>query len=192
MGYRRYRYKRSRTPNFLEIVTEIIIDVYLNVSYLIGEIIYRVLKYIFKNLEKVREVFKLNLVFSKNHNLKSQQITEAEKNFLYALKRIMGDKYTVATKVPISSLIKADHFNYDYFNKIESKTLDFVLFDKEYKPHLAIELDNRSSFRWGRKKKDEFTHDLYKSIGLRMISVRNSHKYDLGSLKNQIFRSQRK
>ncbi|OGS11580.1 MAG: hypothetical protein A2386_03920 [Elusimicrobia bacterium RIFOXYB1_FULL_48_9] len=71
---------------------------------------------------------------------------------------------------------------------IEKNSMKYtVLFDDRNKPALAIELDDRSHFRWDRMKRDQFVDDLMDEVGLRIIHIRASYSYDIDKIKRQIF-----
>ena len=128
----------------------------------------------------------------KKYSLKESQVTEAERDFLEILKQIVGDRYRIEPQVQLSSIIRpidsnGRYTNYTDFNKIKAKSIDFVLFDNTNKPYLAIELDDRSHFRWDRIKRDQFVNDLMNEVGLRIIHVKVSYSYDIDKLRKQIF-----
>lgn len=123
--------------------------------------------------------------------LRDSLLTPAEKEFLLILQQIVGDKYSIELQVQLSRIVSPldsnTHFtNYHDFNKIKAKSIDFVLYDKEYKPYLAIELDDRSHSRWDRIKRDAFVNDVMTSVGLRIIHILASYTYDLNKLRIEI------
>lgn len=126
--------------------------------------------------------------------LKESLVTNAEKEFLKVLETIVGNSYRIESQVPLSGIVKPidsnDHWtNYRDFNPIKSKSIDFVLYDKDYRPYLAIELDDRSHSRWDRIKRDQIVNEIMKSVGLRIIHVPVSYNYDFQNLKKMIFMS---
>ena len=125
------------------------------------------------------------------YGLKDSLLTPAEKEFLLVLQQIVGDKYHIELQVQLSRIVSPldsnSHFtNYHDFNIIKAKSIDFVLYDKEYKPYLAIELDDRSHLRWDRIRRDSFVNDVMKSVGLRIIHIPVSYTYDTERLKMEI------
>jgi hypothetical protein len=128
----------------------------------------------------------------KRYELKTSLLTPTEKDFLHILEQVVEDKYIITPQVPLSGLVKIldsnkNWTNYKDFNQIKAKTIDFVLYDKEYKPQLCIELDDYSHKRWDRIKRDAFINDLMKSVGLRIIHIHPAYLYDTEDLKEQIF-----
>jgi len=129
----------------------------------------------------------------KRYGLKTSLLTPTEKDFLNILEQVVEDRYTIATQVPLSGIVtildsNKNFTNYHDFNLIKAKTIDFVLYDKDYKPQLCIELDDRSHLRWDRIKRDAFINDLMKSVGLRIIHIHPAYLYDDEDLKEQIFK----
>ena len=122
----------------------------------------------------------------KKYELKKSLLTSAEQNFLEVLKEIVGDKYIIQSQVPLYQIVSAVHDNYTDFNRIKAKTVDFVLYNKDFSPYLVIELDDRSHLRWSRMKRDKFVNDLMESVNLRIIHIRNSYHYDIEYIKSQI------
>ena len=130
----------------------------------------------------------------KRYGLKESLLTPSEKNFLGVLEQIVGDRYIIEKQVQLSRIItptdsRENFINYKDFNQIKAKSIDFVLFNKDYSPYLCIELDDLSHIRWDRQKRDIFVDGIMKDVGLRIIHVRASYSYDLEKLNNQIFQN---
>ena len=126
------------------------------------------------------------------YNLKDSSLTEAEDNFLIILKQVVGERYIIEPQVSLSRLVapkdsNGRYINYSDFNKIKSKSVDFVLFTSNYKPQIVIELDDRSHFRLDRIKRDEFVNNLMNDVGLRIVHIPTSYSYDIEYLTRQIF-----
>lgn len=119
---------------------------------------------------------------------KKSHITEAEMVFYKALKEAVQDKYDIQRQVVLSSIIdvtspnKIDYQTKRQFNpdrsRIDKKTVDFVLFDKEtLEPCIAIELDDLSHQRPDRTERDGFINPLFKKINLSIIRIKNQNNY---------------
>ena len=126
------------------------------------------------------------------YNLKDSFLTEAEDNFLIILKQVVGERYIIEPQVSLSRLVapkdsNGRYTNYSDFNKIKSKSVDFVLFTNNYKPQVVIELDDRSHFRLDRIKRDEFVNNIMNDVGLRIVRVPTAYSYDIEGLTRQIF-----
>lgn len=126
------------------------------------------------------------------YTLKQSLLTDTEREFLEVLEQIVDGNYRIEVQVPLSGIVKvldsSRHYtNYHDFNQIKAKTIDFVLYDKEYKPYLAIELDDRTHLQPNRVERDHFLDSVMSGVGLRIIHVPVSYTYDLDKLRAQIF-----
>lgn len=133
-------------------------------------------------------------IFSKRqrypYQLKQNYLTQAELSFFSVLKSAIQDKYEIVPQVSLKSIVnvKANVRDfYTYFNKIDRKVLDFVLFTKStYKPVLIIELDDSSHNNPDRKNRDYFVDKVAESIKLPILHVPVRYSYSLNTLSNQI------
>lgn len=208
---RRYRrYKRNPAP------LDMLFDVIFGVAVLLGTLLFKLFKGLWhsrykfprlkinqnihqtvpmpSNVGTSQPIIKAEDVVEQRYGLRDSLLTPTEKAFLVILQQIVGDKYHIELQVQLSRIVSPldsnAHFtNYHDFNKISAKSIDFVLYDKEYKPYLAIELDDRSHFRWDRIKRDSFVNDVMKSVSLRIIHVPVSYSYDLERLRTEILGS---
>lgn len=133
-----------------------------------------------------------NVVPDKRYGLKESLLTPSERNFLEVLEQVVGDRYIIEKQVQLSRIVtptdsNKNFINYRDFNQIKAKSIDFVLFNKDYSPYLCIELDDLSHMRWDRQKRDAFVNQIMKDVGLRIIHIRASYSYDLEKLKSQVF-----
>jgi hypothetical protein len=178
--------KYNKTPGIIEMILTIIVALFI----LLAKSSYRLMRYLFvksnhhnNGLYQVKPVANLD-----KYELRECLLTPAEKDFLSVLEQIVGDRYIIEKQVPVSRIINTQETDsHSYFNRIKAKSIDFVLFNKDYSPYLCIELDDNSHLRWDRIKRDVFIDDLLKSVGLRIIHVRVAYSYDGNKLSSQIF-----
>ncbi len=87
-------------------------------------------------------------------------LTYAEHGFFRTLQKVVGDQYYIFPQAHYSKLMYAEgqqNYKNPYFNKIDRKSADFVLFDKEkVSPVLVIEVDDSSHKRADRMERDGF------------------------------------
>jgi hypothetical protein len=213
--YRKYRKRRyynnyNSGPSLIEMLAEVIVGM----GFLLGKLIFNLIikltsaKKNIKNTpfiinsdykintrdESVIEpvTLPINKENSGRYKLKESLITPAEENFLKVLKEVVGDKYIIENQVQLSRIVKPidsgkNYTNYTDFNKIKAKSVDFVLFDKYYKPYLCIELDDRSHLRFDRVKRDLFVDEIMKSVNLRIIHIPVAYSYNIDDLRHKIF-----
>jgi hypothetical protein len=119
-------------------------------------------------------------------------LTSAEYRFYKALRLATGDQFIIAPQVHLEDLVEVDHSEKNwrtYHNKIDRKSVDFVLFDKQtVVALLAIELDDSSHRRPDRQERDGFVNSIFASAGLKLLHVPVREYYPVEELKAQIGR----
>lgn len=117
---------------------------------------------------------------------KESLMTEAEYNFFKVLEEAVKDKYYIVPQVQLSNLVEVEKdkkWEYSLRNKIDRKSVDFVLFNKEnFTPHLVIELDDSSHLREDRKIRDNFVDSVLNKVGIKIVHIKTSHIYDSNEL----------
>lgn len=115
-------------------------------------------------------------------------MTNAEREFFKVLHLAVQDKYYIVPQVQLSKIVQVvgeGKWHYQYKNKINLKSVDFVLFDKEYfTPQIIIELDDLSHLRPDRQERDTFVDRIMKNAGLNLIHIRQNSRYTLEEVKN--------
>ncbi len=136
------------------------------------------------------EKFTLGLAFKNVYYKKQYLLTKREQEFFQILQRIVQDKYLVFPQIHLDSLLevkKSEKNQRTFWNKINRKSVDFVICDKQYlKPLLAIELDDNSHYRWQRQDRDQFVNKTLESVGLKYLRIRAAYSYNFEELKSQI------
>ena len=143
-------------------------------------------------ITSVVEIANPPVEIANRYGLKTSLLSQSELHFLEPLKQVVGDRYTIECQVPLSGIVtildsNKNFTNYHDFNQIKAKTIDFVLYDKNYKPFVCIELDGSSHMRLDRIKRDIFINNLMKSVGLKIIHIYPASEYDTQELENLIF-----
>lgn len=118
-------------------------------------------------------------------------ISFAERSFFNILKTIVEDKYYIFPQVSLNSLLKINLHGKEYWkyiNKINQKSVDFVLVDKtNFNPVLIIELDDMSHILEYRKQRDEFLEKSLTNAGIKYLRIKNQPSYNIAELKEAIF-----
>ena len=73
-----------------------------------------------------------------------------------------------------------------YFNKIRSKTIDFVITDINGKIITCIELDDPSHVKDNRQERDNFIDELFKQLDISLIRIPVQGYYDMQEIENKI------
>ena len=127
----------------------------------------------------------------KPYKLNDSLLTVRETEFYTTLKiALKNQPYIIAIKPRLADFINVTYHQYHnkrefyfYFNKINAKHVDFLICDKVFKPLLAIELDDSTHSRLGRRDRDDFVNYLYKTVELPVLHV---FDYSLLSLENRL------
>jgi very-short-patch-repair endonuclease len=117
-------------------------------------------------------------------------MTKAEHEFFKVLQEIIKDKYYIIPQVQLSDIVQVEKYEKQkqtYRNKIDRKSVDFVLFNKEYfTPHLVIELDDSTHLREDRQARDSFLNNLLNKVGLKIIHIKTESGYDYKEISDKI------
>lgn len=121
---------------------------------------------------------------------KERLTTKAESEFFNILQQVVSDSYYIVPQVKLSSIISVSVNGKEYqkyLNKIDRKTVDFVLFNKQFSPIMVIELDDHSHDRESRKRRDNFVNELMEKTNLKIIHIKTSYSYNAEEIRNLIF-----
>lgn len=103
-------------------------------------------------------------------------LTEKEKELFAKLNEWFGYNYYIFPQVNISSLVDVEGSyknKYSYRNKIDRKSVDFVIFDKRsISPLLVIELDDYTHDWAKRRERDIFVNEIFQKINLPIMHIR--------------------
>jgi hypothetical protein len=110
-------------------------------------------------------------------------LNNSEHRIFIMLQKIIGDKYYIFPQVHYSKFIYAQgqqNYHNPLFNKIDRKSADFVLFDKQnISPVLVIEVDGPSHNKPHRIERDKFINKVLKDCGVEIIRISPSIDRDL-------------
>lgn len=111
------------------------------------------------------------------YSQKDRFLTMSEKKFFLMLTQWFRNEYHVFPQIHLSSLFSindSEKRKYSYLNKIDRKSVDFVLFEKESMlPVIAIELDDYTHRFARRMKRDSFIDKVFEAARLPIIHVSN-------------------
>lgn len=116
---------------------------------------------------------------------KTYLLTQNELKFYKLLKSITDkNNLNLFSQVALYEIIKSK--NIKHFNKIKSKTIDFVITDVNCKIKLCIELDDPTHIKENRQKRDKFVDNLFKELNIKLIRIPVQSYYKLNELENKI------
>ena len=126
----------------------------------------------------------------KHYIKRNYLMSKAEHEFFKALQETVKDKYYIVPQVQLSKIVEVNHYEHQkrkYFNKIDRKSVDFVLFNKEYfTPHMVIELDDSSHMLPIREDRDNFLNSLLERVGIKILHIKTANSYDLNEISARI------
>lgn len=118
-------------------------------------------------------------------------LTPAERVFFKVLLETISDSYHVFPKVRMADILFVPRMEnkryYHFFNKIQSKHVDFLLCDKEaMEPILAIELDDSSHKNPRRRSRDSLVNAIFESAGLPILHIPTARLYEKEAISAEI------
>lgn len=115
-------------------------------------------------------------------------ISLTELNFYNVLLEIAKEMDLILfSQVSLYNIVETKYNNQTAFNKIRSKTIDFVLVDKNNcRIKLCIELDDYTHKRYDRMERDKFINKLFSDLEIDLIRFKASNYYNKEALKKII------
>lgn len=126
------------------------------------------------------------------YNAKRYMLSLNELNFFKELKKLMDIMdLNLLTQVSLYSLIETKYkkYNYEEFNKIKNKSIDFVIADKKScRARVCIELDDITHNLNKRIQRDKFIDELFESVDIKLlhIKVKDNYEEDIETIKQTI------
>lgn len=133
-----------------------------------------------------------NIDYKKYYKPKKYITTLNEMKFYNVLLEIAKElDYIVFSQVSLYNIISLqDNLDYStrtkYFNKISSKSIDFVLIDKKCRIKLCIELDDNTHKQAKRIERDKFINELFKDLKIDLLRYPVYDIYYKETLKKRI------
>ena len=119
------------------------------------------------------------------YNRKKYLLTQQELKFYKLIKNIT-DKYNLIlfSQVTLYEIVTSK--NIKDFNKIKSKTIDFVITDINTQIKLCIELDDTTHIKENRQERDKFIEELFKELDIKLIRIPVQSYYNLKDIEEKI------
>lgn len=102
-----------------------------------------------------------------NYLLKKSLITDSEKPYLDAIKKLVEPTYIVQAQINLASII--DKKSSDSFRNELFRNIDFGIFDNNYKPLVLIEINDQSHTTASRKKRDQKVKEICANAKIPLI-----------------------
>ena len=119
--------------------------------------------------------------------------TTSEFSLYKILLELYGDKYHIFPQINYSHVVEVKQMDWKeqrrYRSRIDRKSADFVLCDKErVVPQLIIELDGSAHDLPNKRRRDEFIDGITKIVGLPILHLKTSG-IDRESVKTEVDRA---
>ena len=126
---------------------------------------------------------------SNNYNDKYEKVdyllTKNELKFYRILKQVTNKLgYSLFCQVALYEIVKSK--DYKDFNKIKSKSIDFVITQENCKILLCIELDDASHENKKRIERDIFINKLFKDLDIKLLRITVQNFYNIEEIELKI------
>lgn len=116
---------------------------------------------------------------------KEYLLTQTELKIYKLLKQITDKmNLTLFCQVPMYELVNCNNFK--DFAKIKSKSIDFVITEKNCKIKLCIELDDYTHSKNKRIERDNFVNKVFDKIGTKLVRIKVQNYYSIEELEEII------
>ena len=128
--------------------------------------------------------------YNEHYYSKNYILTKTELNLYKVLLEIAKElNLILLSQVSLYSIIRTKQQNDKYFNKIKSKSIDFVLIDnKTSEIKICIELDDKSHERPERIERDNFINQLFNDLKIKLLRIKVQPEYNKSEIENQIMK----
>ena len=136
-----------------------------------------------KNNQNINENTKIN--YKNLYNKKEYLLTQQELKFFKLIKNITEkNNLNIFSQVALYEIVTSK--NIKDFNKIKSKTIDFVITDVNSKIKLCIELDDTTHIKENRQQRDKFLEELFEQLNIKLIRIPVQSYYNLKDIEEKI------
>ena len=123
--------------------------------------------------------------YKEDYEKKEYLLTPTELKFYKLLKTITDElNYTLFTQVALYEIVNCKNFK--NFNKIKSKSIDFIITEKNCKIKLCIELDDKTHNTNKRIERDTFINDMFKELDIKLLRIPVQNFYNIEELEQKI------
>lgn len=123
------------------------------------------------------------------HSYQQKEVmTDTERRLYFTLAAAIGEDFLLLAQVQLSSFIQPIKGGYAGMNKINKKSVDFLLCDKNGKVATAIELQDKTHNRRDRQESDTVKAAALKSAGVPLIEFHAKKMPTVTEVSEQIRR----
>ena len=141
-----------------------------------------------KNRESENKEEEKNINYKDLYIKKEYIMTEQEYKFYRLLKNYTSkNNLNLFAQVSLYAIVNSKY--YSDFNKIKSKSIDFVITDVNCKIKLCIELDDYTHIKENRQKRDNFIDKLFEELEIKMLRIPVQNYYNMTDIERKITES---
>ena len=141
-----------------------------------------------KNRESENKEEEKNINYKDLYIKKDYIMTEQEYKFYRLLKNYTSkNNLNLFAQVSLYAIVNSKY--YSDFNKIKSKSIDFVITDVNCKIKLCIELDDYTHIKEERRKRDNFIDKLFEELEIKMLRIPVQNYYNMTDIERKITES---
>ena len=141
-----------------------------------------------KNRESENKEEEKNINYKDLYIKKDYIMTEQEYKFYRLLKNYTSkNNLNLFAQVSLYAIVNSKY--YSDFNKIKSKSIDFVITDVNCKIKLCIELDDYTHIKENRQKRDNFIDKLFEELEIKMLRIPVQNYYNMTDIERKITES---
>lgn len=152
----------------------------------------KITKEIKNNIEKFIKTKETKEI--KQHYKKKLYLTTKTELEIYKILLEICTKYNLIlfTQVVLYEIVQVNEKPFTreyakYFNKICSKSIDFVIADKETtRIRLCIELDDPTHKKKKRIQRDEFIDKLFEDLQIDLLRIKTCNEYNINQIESKI------
>ena len=116
----------------------------------------------------------------------------AERSFMGALDKIVGNGYRIFAKVRLADIVEVNKglsssARQSAFNRISRKHLDLVICDsRDLSIVGAVELDDKSHRKTGRQERDQFLDKALEAAGVPILRIKAQSAYSIKEISSNL------
>ena len=138
-----------------------------------------------KIIENAQNTEKKEEIIQNNYEKKEYLLTKNELKFYKILKEITNNlNLELFCQVSLYQIIKSK--SYKEFNKIKSKSIDFVITEKNCKILLCIELDDKTHEQKKRIDRDNFINKIFEDNKIKLLRIKTQEYYNKEEIQEKI------
>lgn len=135
--------------------------------------------------KNILPISKETLNLNEKYIKKDYLLTQTELKFYKILKQITEElNLVICPQVSLYEIVRNKDFK--DFNRISSKSIDFVIAEPNLKIRFCVELDDYTHNQNKRIIRDKFIDNLFKDLNIKILRIPVQNFYNMEELKNKI------